>query len=409
MATQTAPSRVVTLVLCRRDGAILGALAPFEVDVPWWQEAGPVVVGARRAHDIDVVILRLLAGEPNRCCCGGPVTYLAEVGDDVDVAVRPWDRSRDPDEPLRATWARPGGPAEDLAWADAALEVNGMPRTAPAVQVRSWNLSSLWRLPTTRGPTWLKVVPPFFAHEGALLTALGADRVPEVLASDGARTLLAEVPGDDLYGVRGELLLSMVDLLVGLQAAWVGRVDDLLELRLPDWRRDALTVAFTDLVARWRGRLPEPVEVGLAGLVDGLAARWDLIDECGLPDTLVHGDFHPGNLRSAGPGHLVLLDWGDAGVGHPMLDQSAFLDGLSPADRQAVAQAWRTRWLREVPGCEPDRAASLLAPIGALRRALIYQRFLDGIEPDEQIYHAPDPADWLEQAAVLGQARSPNA
>jgi hypothetical protein len=49
-------------------------------------------------------------------------------------------------------------------------------------------------------------------------------------------------------------------------------------------------------------------------------------------------------------------------------------------------------------------AASLLEPIGALRRALIYQRFLDAIEPDERIYHAPDPADWLEQAAVLSRA-----
>jgi hypothetical protein len=404
MATQTAPSRVVTLVLCRRDGAILGALAPFEVDVPFWQEAGPVVVGARRAHDIDVVILRLLAGEPHRLCLGGPVTYLAEVGDDVDVAVRPWHRSLDPDEPLRASWARPGGPSGDLAWADAALEVAGMPRTAPAVQVRSWNLSSLWRLPTTGGAAWLKVVPPFFAHEGALLAALGADRVPEVLASDGARMLLAEIRGDDLYGVSGERLLSMVDLLVDLQTGWVGRVDDLLELRLPDWRRDALTVAFTGLVARWRGRLPEAVEVGLDGLLDGLAARWDHIDACGLPDTLVHGDFHQGNLRSAGLGHLVLLDWGDSGIGHPMLDQSAFLERLAPADRQAVRERWTTRWLREVPGCDPDRAASLLEPIGALRRALIYQGFLDGIEPDERIYHAPDPADWLEHAAVLGQA-----
>ncbi|MET0903036.1 MAG: aminoglycoside phosphotransferase family protein [Acidimicrobiales bacterium] len=403
MVTQTASSRVVTLVLCQRDGAILGALAPFDVDVPWWQEMGPVVAGARRAHNIDVVILRLLSGEQPRLGAGGPVTYLAEVRGDVDVAVRPWERSRDPDQPLRASWARPGGPAEDLAWADAALESHGMPRTAPALQVRSWNLSSLWCLPTTRGAAWLKVVPPFFAHEGAILAALGADRVPQVLASDGARTLLADIPGDDLYGASGDLLLSMVDLLIDLQTAWVGRVGELLELTLPDWRRDALTVALTDLVTRWRGRLPEAVEAGLDGLLGGLAVRWDHIDACGLPDTLVHGDFHPGNLRSTGPSHLVLLDWGDSGIGHPMLDQPAFLERLSPADRQAVKRRWTTRWRREVPGCEPDRAASLLAPIGALRQALIYQRFLDGIEPDERIYHALDSARWLERAAALGR------
>ena len=32
----------------------------------------------------------------------------------------------------------------------------------------------------------------------------------------------------------------------------------------------------------------------------GLLSRFRLLDECGLPDTLVHGDFHSGNWRSDG-------------------------------------------------------------------------------------------------------------
>jgi hypothetical protein len=88
-------------------------------------------------------------------------------------------------------------------------------------------------------------------------------------------------------------------------------------------------------------------------------------------------------------------------VGHPMLDEPAFLERLSPADQLVARDVWARRWQREVPGCEPDRAASLLAPIGALRQALIYQAFLDGIEPDERIYHASDPALWLARAAAL--------
>jgi hypothetical protein len=31
------------------------------------------------------------------------------------------------------------------------------------------------------------------------------------------------------------------------------------------------------------------------------------------------------------------------------------------------------------------------------------QVFLDGIEPDERIHHAPDPARWLEPAATLAE------
>ena len=49
----------------------------------------------------------------------------------------------------RAPWARPGGPAADLTWADAALAALDRPRSGPAQQVRTWNLSSLWRRPVS--------------------------------------------------------------------------------------------------------------------------------------------------------------------------------------------------------------------------------------------------------------------
>ena len=53
-----------------------------------------------------------------------------------------------------------------------------------------------------------------------------------------------------------------------------------------------------------------------------------------------------------------------------------------------------------MPGSDPARAAALLTPVAALRQALIYQIFLDGIEPDERVYHAADPAHWLARAVV---------
>lgn len=51
----------------------------------------------------------------------------------------------------------------------------------------------------------------------------------------------------------------------------------------------------------------EPVEhLGRHRLVDGLDARFVALYPCGVPDTLMHGDFHPGNFRSDGRS-LVLL------------------------------------------------------------------------------------------------------
>jgi aminoglycoside phosphotransferase (APT) family kinase protein len=119
----------------------------------------------------------------------------------------------------------------------------------------------------------------------------------------------------------------------------------------------------------------------------------------------VHGDFHPGNVRGTAE-RLTLLDWGDSGVGHPMLDQSAFLDRIDCAHVATVRHRWNDEWRAARPGSNPARAAELLAPVAAARQAVIYQRFLDNIEPSEQVYHRGDPADWLRRtAALLGQAR----
>ena len=138
-------------------------------------------------------------------------------------------------------------------------------------------------------------------------------------------------------------------------------------------------------------------------LVEGLPARFGAIEACGLSETLVHGDFHPGNVR--GPDdRLVLLDWGDCGAGHPLLDRSAFLGAIPEGERAAVDSEWSRLWRETRPGSEPERAASLLEPVGALRQAIVYRGFLDSIEPSERVYHASDPASWLRRAAVLATA-----
>ena len=116
----------------------------------------------------------------------------------------------------------------------------------------------------------------------------------------------------------------MVRLLVGLQVEWAGRVDELLALGLPDWRPEPLAEAAADVVARTASELEPAIVRGSSGCSKASAARAD-VASCGVPTTLVHGDFHRGNVRGT-PDRLVLLDWGDSGVGHPLLDQAAFLE-----------------------------------------------------------------------------------
>lgn len=401
------PPRAARLVLVDPAGGPLGVLPPIAVRTPWWPDVAEVVEAVRAAYDLGVVVLRLAAtdrSEPH----GGLVSYVAEARLPLPArAAAALQRARKADldaladHPLRMPWARPGGPAADLAWAAHTARIVDLPRVGPPVQVRTWNLSSLWRLPLDDGTSaWLKVVPPFFAHEGAVLRALQGGPVPTLIGHRGNRVLLEEIPGTDRHDAGPAEKLRMLDVLVSIQAGWIGRSDDLLALGLPDWRSAALAPALRGVIAR---RAPElgPATAGLLGVfVDGLPSRLAAIDACGVPDTLVHGDFHGGNLRGGPDGH-VLLDWGDAGVGSPLLDLPAMIPGGGEAAVARAMRHWERAWSAVVPGADVARAVRLMLPVAAARQLLVFDRFLAGIEPSERVYHAADPGRWLRRVAEL--------
>jgi hypothetical protein len=106
------------------------------------------------------------------------------------------------------------------------------------------------------------------------------------------------------------------------------------------------------------------------------------------------GDAQPLNWRY-GPDGLRLLDWGEVGVGSPVIDREKLARQGPEHARPRLAATWRDAWLAHRPGCDPDRAAALVPPIASLRGALVYQDFLDGIEASEHVYHRDDVPDGL--------------
>ncbi|GIG00883.1 hypothetical protein Cci01nite_59760 [Catellatospora citrea] len=383
----------MTLVLVDPAGTVLGALPPYEVDLPWWQEVADVVAGARAHHGVDVTVLRLLFTD-QPAPPGGKVTYLAEVAGHPGP-VRPAAAALVP-HPRRAPYAEIGGPAASLAWAEAALAARGRRLTA-AAQQRTWNLSAIWRLETDTTPVWLKQVPAFFAHEAAVLRWLGEHcpgTAPVPLAADGGRVLLDDLPGTDRYGAPAAERLLMLSSLHTVQLVAAGRVDELLALGVPDQRPPHLAERLRAVVAR---DAAPPHADRLAALLHGLDDRLAELSACGLPDTLVHGDFHPGNVRGAADRHAV-IDWGDSVLGHPAIDLLRMCERL--ADPEPLRRAWARSWRTAVPGCDPERAVALIEPLVALRNAAAYAGFLDAIEPSEWPYHADDVPYWLAQAAA---------
>ncbi|HEU5472935.1 MAG TPA: aminoglycoside phosphotransferase family protein [Actinophytocola sp.] len=374
-------------------GGPRGVLSPYAVELPWWQEVWDVVAGARQVHGIDVVVLRLLKADRSRPP-GGAVTYLAEYDGRLPAGcsrtVADGTGWTAPD-PLRMPWASPGGPAAGLAWAHRMLGGIGA-----ADQQRTWNLSSIWRLEGA----WLKEVPPFFGHEPAVLTWLNTRMpgvAPRLLGADGARMLLEDVPGTDRYDAGLDETVAMLDDLLPVQVAAAGHLTELLAMGVPDRRAEPFTHAARTVVEHWTPELRPDLRASLARLVDRMPTRFAALAACGIPNTLVHGDFHRGNVRSDG-GTRAILDWGDSTIGHPAADVLTLANRAPPEYRQVLLDHWCAHWRSELPASRPEEALELMRPLDALRGAIIYHGFLTAIERSEHPYHAADPLRCLHEA-----------
>ncbi|WP_247706955.1 aminoglycoside phosphotransferase family protein [Streptomyces liliiviolaceus] len=385
----------------------LGVVGPFAVDGPWWAQVEPVVLRLRQALNVRVLVLRLLSVDGGEGGRDGHVTYHVEALERPHVLLR---LPADPgllvgQEALRAPWADIDGLRGLLDWSTRTLAAAGRPVTGPVEQTRTWNLAGLFRLPTDRGTVWLKATPAFAADEAEVIGAFArADPglVPAVVGSAEGRLLMEHVPGEDCWQASTRTAASGVRRFVAAQAALARR---------PRERPSSLPDRRVSVLAERVGRLLDgPVSAELtAQEVDAarkLADRWRLLAECGLPDTVVHGDFHPGNWR-AGGGPPVVVDFADAHWGNPVLDALRLCSFLPGPVRANTARVWAGAWRERVPDSDPARALALAEPLAPLASALRYQEFLDGVEPSERAYHQGDPASAIREAVRRAAAPDP--
>lgn len=420
MTTSLAPGddeRLVTLVLCDSTGNLLGELPPVRCTPQYWPELADVVATARSHAGVDVTVLRLLTAGPGQA--GGAVSYLAQLAPDAPtpelapVSVQ-YAAAAASDPAHRLWWAQPAGLDWVEDWVDAVLAPHGASRTGPLHQQKSWNLSCVLTAATTAGLVWFKAVPPFLADEGGIVARVALvdpHLTPAILGHhpDLRAVLMADVDGEDQWGLAHDRVIgAMLDRWVAAQAALVDDVAHCLSAGAADSRSSSIVagVRRTLDVPETRATLSAAELDALERMADDLPGLLAEIQACGLPDTLVHGDLHPGNWRRLG-NQLTLLDWGDCRVGNPVLDMRAFLERIEDAgQRLRTGARWVQAWQRRVPGCDPQRAADLAAPVAELCAAVTYQGFLDHIEVTERPYHRADPVDRLRAALAV---RTPSA
>ncbi|MFI5695616.1 aminoglycoside phosphotransferase family protein [Kribbella sp. NPDC051586] len=368
----------------------VGRAPAFEVEPAWWSEVEAITRHLDQLLGVRTFVLRLVRADEAVIGRGGRVVYHVEALDEprpgvLDESPLPeWD-SIVAAHPLRSTWAEVGGPSRLIEWA---RDVVG---PLDAIQVKTWNLSCLIRFPGA----WAKATSRFCSIDADIIEHIrryDETLAPAVLATscENRWSLLAHAPGTDCWEPDRPSVESVVSRWVAVQASLP--VDD---LDAPQLLPHALADEIAPLIPRVA--LSDDEVSGLLRLVDRLPAIVGELDSAGLPTTLVHGDFHPGNWRSDGT-HRVIVDWADTFVGHPATDIRRLHDFLPPEKRDHAAEVWTAAWRRAVPGCDPMRALAPMSVLGPLTYALMYQRFLDNIEPGERIYHQDDPAICLRSA-----------
>jgi len=289
------------------------------------------------------------------------------------------------------------------SWIDVELAAHGRTRTGMTVPVKVWSLSAVLRVPCDPAPVWFKASCRHFHAEPAL-TRLVVDMLPEhappVIAVDEDRgwLLMDDMPGADEEHEEAPpagMGAAAGRIAATLQLRSLEHLDDIEAAGVPV-RGLAETMHGFDEVLATSVELAELTADELAAaraLRDDVHAVVEQLASLGLPDTLVHGDLHPGNIAHDGDS-LVLYDWSDAAVSHPFLDL-VHLSHRLPDDeavraRAAYAEVWRAAY----PGVDLDRAVELAAQVNPLFQMVSY----------EQIYRDQEDASYWEMRGVVARS-----
>ncbi|MFB6720435.1 aminoglycoside phosphotransferase family protein [Kribbella sp. NPDC056345] len=372
----------------------VGTLPAFDADRVWWAEIEDATAQLDAVLGVRTVVLRLLNVDSPQAMRGGRVVYHVQADGEpapgvLDPAANEWSQGLSRPEPQRASWAEVDGPRRMIEWAGEILGTS-----QGWAQVKTWNLSCLVRF----DGAWAKATSTFCGVDADIIQRVqqcDAQLGPAVLGVDLDRrwSLLAHAPGIDCWEPDVATVDNILTRWVAVQAALATE-----DLGTPSLLPSELAGHLTRMLDGEAGAQLTATENAQAReLVEALPGIVAELDESGLPITLVHGDFHPGNWRSDGSTRMI-VDWADSFVGHPATDLRRLYDWLPPEKREHAATVWAAAWQRHLPDSEPLRALAPMRVIALLTGSVMYQKFLDNIEPSERVYHEGDPAAGIRSA-----------
>ena len=280
-------------------------------------------------------------------------------------------------------FGRSGWMQELLPWVERQLVPLGLRLNGSFRQLNSGATVTLLRFETTGVAVWFKAGGKLNPSECSIAAALAwrlPQFVPRILGfhaeSNGWLTLEAEGETLEKRGDSSAWQIAAQSLAaLQIQSQVVTR--DLLDagckdVRIPRLRRGIRPFlgAMQKLMDRQCAADVLPLTSReMSGLHDRLDNACSRLESLGIPDTIGHLDFNPGNIIVAGD-HCRFLDWAEACVGHPFLTfeylRSHFWRNeiAAPCGEADLLAAYYANWHSIMPGRainEAQRIAPLIA------------------------------------------------
>jgi hypothetical protein len=306
-------------------------------------------------------------------------------------------------------------------WLHAGLADRGLSLTGEPVLQHAQPWSSVWRVPTSGGPHWLKHNGPGTRYEPALLQVLadsGAEGVPDVLAADAGLgwSLTADAGSPMRLLPGGEDATHWERALrtyARIQRRLEGSVDLLLARGVPDHRPQGTPARAHELLAdpsaMRRGHpdgLTEEAERRVRGLLPDLAGWCAELAGSPVPVSIQHDDLHANNVMLDAAGRMTVIDWGDAHVAHPFatllttLRSIAHHTGLDGPDDPRLAplrDAYLRAWTDVADMARLRHDAELAVRIAPVARAHAWRRALAGADAAALAEHGQAVPGWLSE------------
>lgn len=316
----------------------------------------------------------------------------------------------------RTPWARHGWLSEATTWIKEVLARQNEQLVEPVEVVRSWGLSCVLKAQTDKTTAYCKAVAdlPLFVNEAAVVATLSRlfpDSVPQPLAVNVDRSWLLLPELKEMVGWHAPLEQRQALLadFARLQQTAVSHIPTLLAAGCLDRRLATLpgqieALLTADMVL---ATVNEAERTQLQGLLPRLQAACVQLSAFGLPETLVHGDLHGGNVAVEN-GRFVYFDWTDVCISHPFFDMVEIFFERETAVQTQLRDAYLTQWTAYAPLEQLLAAWSLANILATAHHGVSYWQILANIEPHERYQLAWSLPFWLRRLLTLTQSWADN-